>query len=396
MKRLFTFFHYGFELFCRRFWINLLLIIELVIAIVAINLSVSTVEGLYTDLNMINSLDNNTIFVMPTRDLVNSKPGEYLDLSEIRGEYSVGKQYYSSLNAPFEHSGVIMYNDEFITNVSIPLLKGSWKAPTIIENGIEYYPIIISNESEIKYGETFEATTDTTPIYCYVAGVLGNQQRYIKLSATSNVASTQQLVGNCKDQFVLFCNTEYFPLELFGYKSECTNKILFFDSVTTQEQESNILNLRNQAFVFSVEEIIENSMESIKSNVSYYIPLVASILLVSIMGLLSFSLFSICKNEVFYNTVKMCGAKRRDCVFIGVANYICILVFSLAIILTVYAIAHFSGVMLRENILISRWNVLTTAVIYVFVLLCGNLIPIAFFSKKRNNKKVQMDAVKGD
>ena len=399
MKRLFTFIHYGFELFCRRFWINLLLVIELVVSIVAMNLSVSTIEGLYTDLNMIKSLDSNTVFVMPTRDLLNSKPNRRLDLSEIRGEYSIGEQYYSSIPVDNNRASmyrILMYNDEIISNISIPLLKGNWKSPTIIENGIKYYPVITSNESIVKFGETFKTVTDSEPVYCYVAGVLGNQQRYVNLSYASNISSTQQLIGNCKDELIFFCNTEYFPLELFSYKSECTNKILFFDDVTAKEQESNILALRNQGFVFSVDEIVANSMESIKTNVGYYVPLVASIFLVSIMGLFSFSLFSICKNMGFYKTAKLCGASRKDCVAIGVANYIWLLIFSMGIIITVYAIALFSGFMLKEGITISKWNLLTTVFIYVLVLLCGNLIPIAFFGKKHNSKAIQSDGVKGD
>ena len=384
MRRLLTYFHYGFELFCMRFWINLLLVIELVISIVAINLSVSSIEGLYVDLNMIKSLDSNTLFVMPTRDLVNTKPDEYLELDEIYGEYSIGEQYYSSINTPFSHNSIIMYNNEIITNFSIPLLKGSWKAPIIIDNGVEYYPVIISNESTVKFGESFEAVSDSASIYCYVAGVLGNQQRYIKLSSTSNVASTQQLIGNCKDELVFFCNTEYFPLELFAYISECSNKILFFEEVSSQEMDKNTVVLRNQAFVFSREDIIENSMESIKNNVGYYVPLVIGIFSVSLMGLLSFSLFSICKNRGFYRTAVLCGASRKDCVAIGVINYIWMLIFSLGIIITIYAIANFTGFMFSESIWISKWNLLITAFVYALVFLCGNLIPIAFFSKKRH------------
>lgn len=385
MKKILVLLHYGLKLFFRRFKTNLLLVIELVISIVAINLSICTIQNQYADLEIIQSFENDTVFVMPTKDLVNTKPGDYLELGEIQGKFTVGEQYNSSIIAPFGHNSLIMYNNEIVKQLSIPLSKGTWQSPVIIKDGANYYPVIVSNESAIKYGEAFEATTDTTSIFCYVAGVLGNHQRYLKLSATSNIASTQQLVGNCKEELMMFCNTEYFPLDLFSYKLECNSKIFFFENISDDEMKSNISVFRNQAFVFLREDIIANSIEAIRTNAIYYIPFLISALLVSIMGLLSSSLFSILKNEDFYKTSMLCGAKRGDCIAIGIANYIWTLIISIVSLVTICAIAYLNGFMLKESITLSLWNLLITALVYIFILLCGNLIPILSLSKKHQS-----------
>lgn len=386
MKRIFSFANYGYELFVKRLFLNLVLIIEIVISIVAINFSIATVTGLYADVSVIESVAEDSLFVMPSRELANSKNGEYLDFSDIKGDYTVGKGYKTFLKTKFQNSGLIMYSGEILNNMNIPLSKGKWDAPVINEGGILYYPIVVSRESEVNLGEKFDATTDKESLHCYVSGILGDEQQYLELSSASNVATAQQLIKKCDRELMLFCNADFLSPDFFDYKSVCNNRVLFFENTASNDISYNKGVLREQAFVFEKEEIIQNSISKIKDSTRYYTVICISLLIVSVTGLLSCSFVSLYKNASFYKTAVLCGAKRRDCIVISAINFLWICLMSLGLLSIIWCFVIYSDFKKKYDLCFSGWNVLVTSIVYITVILLGCFIPLLFFSKRKSEK----------
>ena len=381
MKRILVFLRYGYELFSKHLFTNLLLIAELLTSIVAINLTVSTVQGLYTDVNIIKSMDESTIFVMPSSDLNADSPNESLSFTQIKGVFEVGESTSSYLVTPFKNNGIILYNEAILTHTQIPLSKGGWDSPVIEIDEKLYYPVIINNEDALKYGNTFTADTGIQTISCYVAGVLDSKERYLKLSSVSNVASTSQTVGKCDGELKFFCNTAHLSEDLFDYKTKQSNKILFFKEASIDDAEYNLNLLRNQAFVFTRNDIVFNSMQIIKENVKYYVPLGMGILFVSIVGIIAFSLLSIYKNINFYKSAFLCGARSRDCIFIAFASYFWLIILSLAMLAIIFSLALLFGMIEQLDLILSHWNAIITLFIYFTVLLSGGLAPLVLIRK---------------
>ena len=397
MKRIGSVLHYGYELFAKHLFINILLILELIISIVAINLTVAKIQGLYIDVDIIETASDDTLFIMQGSRHTASGEERVIDLSDIKGSFSVGEEKMMSLRTPFETNGnITIYNKAILENVEIPLKKGSWFASVIEENGKNYYPVIINDEESVRYGDRFEALTDTKEVlYCYVAGVLDNNGRYFKLSAASNIATTQQLIDKSPDELKLFCNAEHFPVEKASYTHTYRGRALFFESVTEDELAHNIQVLKNQAFTFTKNDIISNSMETIDTNVRYYVPLCVGLLIISVLGLFSFAFLSLYKNSNFYKTAILCGARRSDCVLIGFVSFDLLFVLSTGIICIIYAISY--GLAGQNDLKFGGMNLLITGAIYVILMLFGYLLPQAFFSKGRTHKIItQGNAIQGD
>ena len=386
MKKIAMSVRYGFQLFYKHFFANSLLIFEVIVTVLAINFSISTIQGLYIDLNFIKSANENTLFVMPSGDLTNNEE-EYLDYSNIVGEYTVGEQYSVHMETPFETNTTFIYNGSLLDNVPIPLSVGSWTSEPVVENGDIYYPVIVSNTQQISFEERFEVTTDKEKVRCYVAGVLDINQRFINLNSTSSVASTQQVVRESKNETLIFLNCDYFSLDCFDYRYTSNNKLLFFDELNDAQKKHNKEILRNQGFVFELSEIINNSEKEINEKARYYIPLSLGILIVSITGLLSFSLISFHKNNPFFNTAILFGARKKDCIYISFVNYLLITACSLVVIFFVNLLNQQNAFLSLTNLESSKLNIIITALVYSIVLVLGFVVPICLFKRRGTRYK---------
>ncbi len=391
MKKAAMSFRYGFQLFYKHFFANSLLIFEVIVTVLAINFSISTIQGLYIDLNFIKNANENTLFVMPSGDLTNNEEA-YLDYSNIVGEYTVGEQYSVHMETPFETNATFVYNGSLLDNVFIPLSVGAWTSEPIDENGDMYYPVIVNNTQQIAFGERFEARSDKKKVKCYVAGVLDTNQRFVNLNSTSSAASTQQLVRESKNETLIFLNSDHFPLDCFDYRYTSNNKLLFFEEMNDAQKKHNKDVLRKQGFVFELSEIINNSEKGINEKARYYIPLSLGILIVSITGLLSFSLISFHKNKPFFNTVVLFGARKKDCIYISFVNCLLITACSLVVIFFVNVTNQQNEFLSLVNIELSKLNIIVTVLVYLIVLVLGFAAPLGLFKsnsachKKENIK----------
>ena len=375
MKRVITYLHYGYELFIKRLFVHLLLIAELCASVVAVNLAVSMIQGLYTDVNILRSTDEDTLFVMPSYELSSVIGEDFLADLDIRSEYTVGEAYTASLTTPVSYGKVLLYNDTLLSQVSLPLSKGGWDAPAITEQGRTYYPLVVNNESVWRLGDRFEAEASGERIYCYIAGVLGDSNRYLIFSASSSAATTAQIVDTPSETLELYGNAAHFPLALFTYHRVSDNKLLFLEKATPEDIAHDRSELRKVGFVFTRDEIIENSMDEIENNVRYYLPLCLGVLVVSLIGLLSYVMLSLYKDRDFYKIAMICGARRRDRIAIAFCQLISVTAVSAALLGFVYAILYFMGIRLY----LSGIHALTALAIYTFLLLVGFLMSLLFF-----------------
>ena len=376
MRKACLYFYDGYCLFSKRLFIHLLLILELFAALLALNLTVSTVQELYADVNMLRRADQNAVFVMPMHNPALS-PDENPDLSQIQGTYTVGEGYRVALYASFPIRSTTLYTAPLVDGMKIPLAKGDWNAGVLLKDGTSYYPVIVSREGPVYLGDTFLATTDQEPIGCYVAGVLDDRKRYIALSSSSSAASTQQVIGVCDEGLSVFCNEAYVPRSLFDNIVPMNNKVLIFENLSEEQKMANATLLRNQGFRFGVDEIIENSLVIIRDQARYFFPLSFCVLLVGVVGLLSVSALSLYQNREYFRTVLLCGGRRRDCMAIA----LCRDFVTTLIVAGLLCITWLGSWVLGKAPALSWWNLLLTGAVLLVVLLLNSLIPFSFFRR---------------
>lgn len=390
MKRLAELLRFGWGTFTKHAFTNLLLILELIISLIALNISASTLEGYYADIRAVEQLGGDAVFVMPSSMLTAGRD-DIPDLSQVRGSYSVAEQYKCFNGASIDIDEWIAYNDTAAQHVKLRL--GSWDAEAITEGGEVYYPIIISDDSEHRLGDRFEALTGSGRTHCYVAGVLNAEQRYLKFNSGSSSATTANTVADASGKLVVFSNAAHFPTdESFGTYD---NKVVIFDGASDEDMAHNIRVLRDQGFVFTMDEIVENSMSGVRTNVAYFTPLVVSLFLVSLVGLVCLSIFANYKNMNFYRTAMLCGARRRDCSLIAFLSYLFTTLISFVCLLFLYFAASALGITTALGIRLYAVNAILTALVYVIVILFGSLIPLLFFGKHRAAGLMRNDNAKG-
>lgn len=390
MKRFSELLRFGWGAFTKHAFTNLLLILELIVSLIALNISASTLEGYYADIRAVKQLGDEVLFVMPSGMLTAGRD-DYPDLSQVRGSYSVAEEYMSYPGASVDIDGWVAYNDTAAQHVK--LQSGSWDAEAITEGTEVYYPVFVSDESTLRKGDRFDVRIDSHIIRCYVAGVLNDEQRYLRFNSGSSSATTTNTVADASGKLIVFSNSAHFPTD--EHTTVYNNKILVFDDISEDDMAYNISILRDQAFVFTMDEMVENSMSNVRTNVAYFTPLVVALFLVSLVGLVCLSIFANYKNIDFYRTAMLCGACRRDCIMIGFFSYLFTALISFIGLLLLYFAASALGITASLGIRLYATNGALTAIVYVIVLLLGSVIPLLFFGKRRSVGLMRNDNAKG-
>lgn len=363
---------------------SLLMLAQLVLSVIAVNYSLATIQSISLNMQLIKKIPNaNTFCVMPTWDTMIIEGEEYINYDDIKGKYEIGKAGYLFFNgAGFEGIKMHTYSDSLLKNIQVPLSRGSWDLELLIENGKTYYPVVINAEyPNLKYKDKLVVSNDESgTINMYVAAVLNEGQRYLSLNTTGNQVNSDYFFKTCFDDLEqrphFFANEKYLPEFAKKHIFYQDTKFLFFKDTTPNSvlQDAEGI-LSNQAYTYTLSELLENSRTNYREHVRLYIPFCVFIVLISLCGIISLSALSMLQNIRYFATLSLCGCCWRNCVYIcfGYLGLLCFV--ASAILGAFYSIGNMFGLFLKANLLFTNMNVVVTLLIFMVVLLFPIFIP---------------------
>ena len=138
----------------------------------------------------------------------------------------------------------------------------------------------------------------------------------------------------------------------------------FFDDISTNTDNLNYQVLRNQGYAYTLETLNENSLYQLRQGYTFYLPLLICLIMLSIIGSISFTVLSVKNNQEYYSCFLLCGGTKRDCLHLSILNSLWIVVLSLIITIVftsiLIAVKEFAGWHK-----ISMINIISSAAIYL-------------------------------
>lgn len=393
MRKIYSMFKLSYSIFLKRLGINFLLAAQLCLCIVAINYSSIEINQLKRNISIIRSIENtNTIFVMIPREIRLSKGEKALDLDTINAEYELGEASQTSIVTSYGVTNMFLYSDALISNINIPLSKGSWNQGTKFYDGEAYHPIIISSENNgYKFGDRFTiGLQNDETVRVYVAGVLSNDQKYITLSTSTNDMLADHFIDQCaKTDNVFFCNKSLMPDIVEDNAFEYYNKIIFFDENLSAQQFREVSKqIQKQAYVVTLEDLVCDSIANVKMYQGYYEPLCACLCVVSLVGLLSFSMLLSNRNIKYYSNIILCGGSKRECVILSFLNVIFVNILSLILLVIMCNILTVKGSYIWDRI--NGTNILMTLTVLILNILINYIMVSVIVKSKSRVQLVNM------
>lgn len=333
MKKILLYITEGFRLFEKKLLLHIFLTVQLALSVLILQYNVVTTENLTANFRMISNIGAKYGVHLYAKTGINWGNVMFetpLDLSGLVGEYSLAEsvQYAFSLDSPagVETTLVQSYNTVLLQKLQAPLARGSWESGCREENGTQYYPIIVNREQGgLSLGDKTLLRRGTEEIPVYIAGVLERDTKYIALQNGSNVPTAEQMIKHCEGNgFYVFFNSDLYPDSIQTARvGALPQRFLYFsESLTDEEYSSNLQYLRNIGWANETSDVLKNTEANLRDTMRYYLPIYVAALLVSIAGLLSFSLLAVYQNLRYHSILLLSGATRGDCIGISVASFV--------------------------------------------------------------------------
>lgn len=379
----------GFHLFEKRLFLYLFLILQLALSALILQYNVAVTESLTENYRLIRPMEavhGVWLYAHTGANIPGAQIEETLDLSGLQGEYELaeGAQYYFTIDNPagMKTAKVCSYNGLMLQKLRAPLSCGSWDSGCREENGVTQYPIIVNSQrGGLSLGDVTVLRKGQWEIPVYVAGVLDAGGKYISLSGGSNQPIAEQMVAGCEnDGLYAFFNSDLYPEEIVQARfMTCAQRLLYFSpSLSEETYADNLQCLKNIGWVSETSEVIENTEANLRETMRFYLPLYIATLLVSVAGLLSFSLLVVYQNLRYHAILLLSGASRRDCIGISVASFAYMALGAVLFFFLFLLVAH-----LLYAMPFSALSLLVAAAACVGAVLPGAVLPLLYLCRHR-------------
>lgn len=384
-SRLFSQSGIAFRLLIKNLFINLVLCLLVFVCVLSCNYAWYQAREIGENYRIIASLKHEkTLLCM----------GYDLDFSGLEIPHSEGGMRRAIVS---DQLRVYFYAKALPEHITIPLSKGSWQSEPQTVGETVYYPMVVSREtSPYKMGSRHQIQLlNGTTVHIYICGVLNREQRYMQLRAVTNHVNADVFIKKCDDNSVSFFGIEeLYPSEVTHgkYVEDTGPKFVFFDENLSEEDYMECYRYcRDQGFVYTYDALMEACREQLRQGYTFFLPLVLCLALLSIVGVISFTVLSVKNNTVYYSCFLLCGGTRRDCIRLSVFNLCWIALFGLLITLFVTGLFINAGVF-------DGWHQVTAANVCISlglgacVPLLGWLVTVLLFKNKTNIQLLKAEA----
>ncbi len=306
----------------------IILSIQLLIAIVVINISIALITDVFSFRNFVmkagleeylyfsanakyNHLDNREYNSLDNREIETK-------LSQISGLEGFGTIFnsFAAIENGDKIIETVLFDQKTLDRVMLPLQSGSWFDEVIDTKAI--IPIIVSSDLKdeyilnhvykLKYFLNMEKDDSSIDLSVKVIGVLEEPDYYLPLAGNYIEAAIKDNFGG----MIL----PYSGNIKKNFRMEYNGQTILFPK---RDNDISLISkqLKDYGQVISFGEAVKQHENSKKSLIFLVLSLGILVLIISIAGLGGNSALSMIADEKKYAVYYLCGAKWRNCILIG-------------------------------------------------------------------------------
>lgn len=335
---------YGFRFFKKWWVLNIILAIQIVVSLLALNLTIGRANMQYQSVNLFSDLTQyKGVYYISTKNFEyhpddaeethEEIPPDIDKLKKIENIASIEKMsFISQSNQVID---TIVYPDFLIARLPNFFAKGLWetmrtheknKVPVVVLDGL--YSRDCQSGKMIVAGSEREGETRQTCLVD-VRGTAYTGGKYLSFAASGNMLSCLELFITHNDRFkeaplFLTCQSAVEPYKEYVYWT-MSNQFIFFDAdITEEEYRCNIEELEKTGIVQSFEELYNNGIATARSDMSSLLALTLSIFAVAIIGLISLTILNTLRHLPVFSVYFICGCNWTRCILIILSYLLCI------------------------------------------------------------------------
>lgn len=361
---------YAYDILVKRLGSNLLIIIQITIAVLLVNVLIMQLNSVYSSFTIIKRIKDEPIIWAGVK-INNYGDAFSIKTDELKG--LKGRITTSTGSACLEnrfYTTFVTYPLELFELVSLPLSQGKWNE----KNKGDRIPIyLIQNQLNYKIGDILDITLrDNYVLKAYVAGLLAKPQ-FFYLGISGNEMAALDFTNYSSDisdpYFIV--DERYIPNDQLSVGSACF--FVFDKKISPQELAENKAKLSKQAYVSTINEIYNNSNTQVIETDRLFRPIILCVCTIAFFALVSINVLNTIYNIQFYSVLYLCGINRRYMAKVGILYSLLIALISFCLCVITYSLAGIQ--IIRENgWYFSRGNLLFTIFIYGFSILTPLLI----------------------
>lgn len=292
-----TGFQLGWSLFMRKWWMQLIITLQLAVTLILINVLACVVYEAFGTQRLFRDFDKeNTSFFMPL-DTVAVKE-RLPELKNSVCEPVVHRRMNDENGREFQ---LMLYGEQTAIGLGVPL------------KGAEEGCVPCAASAPYRRGERFNIQYNGRSVTLQVVKRLRNADYYLSFPVTSNALSFEEAcekIATHEGAVVLVCNTQ---LPVSSSSTSRNNLVVFH----TDDSEADKVCLREAGWLVSLKDSQISSREELTTYLSAFLPIGIATLssgLVSLIGLLLLHLLRQMRTLVVFH---ICGMSRQQMGYIG-------------------------------------------------------------------------------
>ncbi len=395
---MFTYIKLGYLEFVRNLKINLLIVIEIAAVLITAIFTVSSVRSqlrFYEPLS--NYLNSKSLYIIPetlsNRVSYDKQLTSYEAIFEKipEAERVCAQTYFSfnftggSMNVSIRGMG---YPEEIVEGFKPLLEDGKWLSEVSQEDGV-VNAVVTENYSNLEVGDELTAETESgEPITVRIVGKIKNSAAIFKKpSGDMSSYKADDFFPNYlinsdtqNEPYIIVAQEDIDRCGYYYYIDKCA--LIKLDDSTSDERVEEILSLAmSVGSGMNAESIGENTMDEVKTNLIFLLPIVVGVLLFTIVTTICMSAINAKKQLRSYGVYYICGSRWKQCVFISVFSSIVTAAIAAVLAALALFIGDKAGMLKNTVIEFGSWQLLACLAVVALYLKTAIIMPLAIIGR---------------
>ena len=400
---MFTYLKLGYLEFLRNLKINFLIVLEITAVLITAIFTVSSVRSqlrFYEPLS--DYLDSKSLYITPD-SLTTRVPVEKQLITEkqIKNKFPEAEKVCAQTSFYFtlegEYFDVDMegmgYPEEVINGFEPILKEGKWLSD-VAEEGNVINVVVTKNDSGVKTGDEYkcrcndENGKDIEGITVRIVGEIENGAAIFKkpngdpkaFKADDFFANYQIDEETKNEPYLIVPQKQLDKYNIYNYIKKCA--FVKLDDGVTDERFEEI----KEAYILvggAVEatEIRSNSLDVIKTNLIFLLPIVIGVLVFVIVTTVCMSAINAKKQLRSYGVYYICGSRWRQCVLISVFSAFITVIIAALLSAAALIIGDKTGLLKETVISFGSWQLTACLAVILLYLITAIIMPFAIIGR---------------
>ncbi len=410
---MFTYLKLGYFEFLRNLKINFLIVLEITAVLITAIFTVSSVRSqlrFYEPLS--DYLDSKSVYITPDFATFRVPLDKQLSTEKrikdrIPEAKKVCAQTCFHLTLEGEYFDVDIegmgYPEEVINGFKPILKEGKWLSEVPEEENVINI-VVTKNDSGVKVGDEFKCVTfdnDSNPVENLTARIVGEIENGVAIFKKPNgdpkAFKADDFFANYlinedtkNEPYLIASQSQIDKYNLYNYIKKCAF-VKLDDSVTDERfneiKEECIL----VGGAIDAKEIRNNSLNVIKTNLIFLLPIVIGVLVFVIVTTVCMSAINAKKQLRSYGVYYVCGSRWRQCVLISVFSSLITVVIAALLSAAALIIGDKTGLLKETVISFGSWQLIACAAVILLYLITAIIMPLIIIGRTNPREILKND-----